>query len=370
MSKKALILGIGHAQVDAIRCLKEAGWRVIGCSYRHEGKGIGLVDQFEQIDIKDFAAVEGLGRNEKIDLIYSVGSDLAISTVAKVATKLGLGSFIQFETADLLLHKPKLRGFLAKNSISAIEYKEFSNIGDLVDWNHFPAIVKPPDSQGQRGIFGANSHREIKVGFESALKFSGTKTLIIEEFLDGPEISVNSFVIDSRVVFNAISDRIIVEGCPAGIPQCHFYPTRSCPGETLAETEALIERCIKALAIQNGPVYFQIKLTAKGPRIVEITPRLDGCHIWRLIKTVSGIDLLDASFKLLSGDNHINLKINSPNERHQLSFFLSPPRQMFKKVDYPVQERASYVEYFYEDCEIVHPLNGVLEKVGYYIEPE
>jgi len=83
MSKNALILGIGHAQVDGIRHLKEAGWRVIGCSYRQEGKGIGLVGQFEQIDIKDFAAVEELGRNENIDLIYSKSPsvDLAVSAI-------------------------------------------------------------------------------------------------------------------------------------------------------------------------------------------------------------------------------------------------------------------------------------------------
>jgi hypothetical protein len=94
---KALMLGVGNAQVDAIRYLKAAEWWVIGCSYRREGRGLELIDQFELIDIVDSAALEELGRNEKIDLVYSVGSDLAMPTVAKVAHNLNLPCFVRLK---------------------------------------------------------------------------------------------------------------------------------------------------------------------------------------------------------------------------------------------------------------------------------
>jgi hypothetical protein len=365
---KALILGVGNAQVDAIRYLKGAGWWVIGCSYRHEGRGLELVSQFELIDIVDFVALEELGRKEKIDLIYSVGSDLAMPTIAKVAHNLDLPCFARYETAQLAQDKVKLRDFLAAHSISPINYRRVSSEADLKEWDTYPAIVKPTDSQGQRGVFRASSMQEIKAGLKRSLGFSRSNTVIVEEFLDGPEISVNAFVIDSQVVFSEISDRLVVEGYPGGIPRGHVLPTQRCRGETLRETQALVERCIQALVIENGPVYFQIKLTAGGPRIVEITPRLDGCHLWRLIKTVGGVDLLEASFRLLMGDGSVNLQMGPGKDSYHLGFFLSPPGKVFEESRYPAPTQAAYREYYYRDGETVRPINGLLEKVGYYVD--
>jgi phosphoribosylamine-glycine ligase len=365
---KALMLGVGNAQVDAIRYLKAAEWWVIGCSYRREGRGLELIDQFELIDIVDSAALEELGRNEKIDLVYSVGSDLAMPTVAKVAHNLNLPCFVHCETAQLAQDKVKLRDFLAAHDISPINHERVSSEADLKEWDTYPAIVKPADSQGQRGVFRANSMQEIKAGLGRSLGFSRSNTIIVEEFLDGPEVSVNAFVIDFQVVFNEISDRLVVAGYPGGIPRGHVLPTQTCRGDTLRETQALVERCIQALVIENGPVYFQIKLTARGPRIVEITPRLDGCHLWRLIKTVGGVDLLDASFSLLMGDGPVNLQMGPRRDSYHLGFFLSPPGKVFEESLYPAPTQAAYREYYYRDGETVRPINGLLEKVGYYVD--
>lgn len=366
--KKALILGVSCAQVDAIRHLKANGWWVIGCSYRNEGIGLKYIDQFELIDIIDFKLIAELGRKEKINLIYSIGSDLATVTVAKVASMLGLPMFVPYETAKLMQNKVMLRKFLTAKNISPVKFKKVSSEGDLEKLNQFPAIIKPADSQGQRGIFCVNSLQEIKSCYGEALEFSRSKTLIIEEFLDGPEISANVFVIDSKIVFNEISDRLTLACNFIGLPHSHILPTKNCFGETLFETKALIERCIQALSIKNGPVYFQIKLTSKGPRIIEITPRIDGCHLWRLIKTVGSADLLDASLKWLNGDKPIDLQMNPRNGHYHLSFFYSPPGKVFRKVDYPTRPNISYVEYYYEDGETIRPINASMEKVGYYID--
>ena len=368
--RKALILGVSSAQIDAIRYLKSEGWWVIGCSYRHEGLGLGLVDQFKQIDIRDFKAIEELGRKEKIDLIYSIGSDLATVTIAKVSAILGLPTFIPYETAKLMNNKFMLRKFLASKNISPIKFKKVSSERDLEELNHFPVILKPADSQGQRGVFCVSSLREIKSCYKEAIKFSRSKTLIVEEFLDGPEVSANVFVSNSKIIFNEVSDRLAFESYSYGIPRGHILPTKNCSIETLVETKALIERCIRALSIENGPVYFQIKITSKGPRVIEITPRLDGCHIWRLIQNAYGVNLLAASFNMIMGDNSIDLQINPCMENYHLSFFYSPTGKVFKKIDYPERSNMLYVEYYYKDGERIRPINGSMEKVGYYIESE
>jgi biotin carboxylase len=290
--------------------------------------------------------------------------------VATVSDRLGLRCFIRPETAELMRNKTLLRGFLAAHNISPVKYKKISCEADLAAWYDFPAIVKPADSQGQRGVFRAESMAQIRAGLGSSLAFSSSKTVIVEEFLDGPEVSANAFVIHGRVVLDEISDRLVVAGHPGGIPRGHVLPSKKCGGQALRETRALVQRCIQALDIENGPVYFQIKLTGSGPRIVEITPRLDGCHIWRLIKTVGGVDLIDASFRLLTGDNSVNLQMMPTTETHQLTFLLSPPGQVFMAADHLVPVQASHLEYRYRDGEVVRPVNGFMEVVGYYIAKE
>jgi phosphoribosylamine-glycine ligase len=368
--KKALILGTGNAQVDLLRYLKEEGWWVIGCSYRREGKGLQYVDQFEQINITDISGIENLARSQNVDLIYSIGSDLAMPTIAKVSTELGLPMFVDYITASLLQNKVLFREFLMNHNISPVRHRMICSESDLAGWTYFPAIVKPADNQGQRGVFLANSIHEVRAQIESTLRLSRSGTVIIEEYLDGSEISVNAFVVDREVLFCEVSDRLVVEEFAGGIPKSHVLPAKTCSGELLLKTKELVNRCVHALSIENGPVYFQIKLTLEGPKIIEITPRLDGCHIWRLIKTVGNVDLLEASVRLLTGDKSIALQMSESLVASHLNFFLGPPDKEFKLADYPGPNDVSYLEYYYQDGETVRPINGALEKVGYYIERE
>jgi phosphoribosylamine-glycine ligase len=366
--KKAIVLGVGNAQVDLIRHLKRESWWVIGCSYRREGRGLDYVDQFAMLNITDVEGVELLARSEMVDLIYSMGSDLAMPTVARVASRLGLPAFVPAETAELLQNKLSLRGFLTVRGISPIRHRKLCGQNDLDDWTCFPAIIKPVDNQGQRGVFLVNSMDEARARIEDSLRFSRSKTLIIEEFLEGPEVSVNAFVVNGKTVFNEVSDRLLVEGYAGGIPRGHIYPTVRCPDAMLAETRKLVETCNRELAIENGPMYFQVILTGHGPRIVEVTPRLDGCHMWRLIKMVSGVDLLEAGVKCLLGDAPVDLQCGNGMQSRYLGFYYSPPDKEFHTTDHLPAGDVDHLEYYYADGEIVRPINGYLEKVGYFIE--
>jgi phosphoribosylamine-glycine ligase len=368
--RKALILGTGNAQYDAIKCLKERGWWVIGCSYRHEGRGLDLLDQFELIDVKDHDGIEALGRRERVELLYSVGSDLAMLTVAKVAPRLGLPAFVPYELAELMNNKIMLRNHLSAMGISPVEYRGVTSSADLQGWDCFPAIVKPADSQGGRGVFRANTMDEIKAGLEESIRLSNSGSAIVEEFLDGAEISVNVFVLDGDAIFNQASDRFVVPGSLREIlpPQGHRVPSEWCQGQELHQTKTLVERSIEALGIENGPVYFQIKLTDKGPRVLEVTPRLDGCHIWRLLKVVYGVDLLDASLRWLDGRRStIDLRVRANMGRHQLIFCLCPTGATFTLADHEQPAGVLPQEYYYQDGDTVLPVHGTMEKVAYYL---
>lgn len=368
--KKALVLGVGNAQVDLIQYLKRENWWVIGCSYRHEGNGLKDVDQFERVNITDLDGIEQLVRANNVDLIYSIGSDMAMPTIASVTSRMGLPGFIDYETASLLQDKVQLRDFLTVHQLSPIGYRMIRNVDDLNGWDQYPAMVKPTDNQGQRGVFLASSAKDVEAQLESTLGFSRSHKAIVEEYLAGPEVSVNAFVVDGAVVFCEVSDRLVVEGIAGGIPRSHVLPSQNCTGAMLVETKELAVRCIETIGILNGPVYFQIILTANGPRVVEVAPRLDGCHMWRLIRTVYGADLLDASIRLLTGDKSFDLGVTREPFASHLNFFLAPPNTVFSRPNHVAPQDTLHLEYYYADGETVRPVNGLLEKVGYYIERE
>jgi glycosyltransferase involved in cell wall biosynthesis len=108
--------------------------------------------------------------------------------------------------------------FLTNHGISPIKFKEVRSQADLDDWTDYPAIVKPVDNQGQRGVFLASKPEQARAGIDSSLQYSRSKTLIIEEFLNGPEVSANTYISNGQTVFNEISDRLVVEGYAGGFP--------------------------------------------------------------------------------------------------------------------------------------------------------
>lgn len=366
--KKALILGTGAAQVDAIRHLKSQGWWVMACSYLQEGPGLKYIDHFELVNITDVDKVVEIAREHHVTMIYSVGSDLAMLTVAQTAPCLGLPTFISLETARLMQDKTLLRDFLADKGISPVRYRRVAKASDIECWDIFPSMVKPADSQGQRGVYRAETLDDLFKGLNKALDASRTHTAIIEEFLQGPEVSANVFVVNGNVIVNEISDRLVVDNHPGGIPRGHVLTANSSSAEALANCRRLVEQCVKVLGIDNGPAYFQLKLTPDGPRIVEITPRLDGCHIWRLIREVRGIDLLDASLNMLAGNSPGLLSGRERPVESSLMFFLTPPGEKFFRHDHPAPRDAVFSEYYLEDGQIIPPINGHLEKVGYFIQ--
>ena len=151
-SKRILILGTGPAQADAIRCSKGLGCEVHAVASKPEGPGLPLADHFEGIDIVDRRRVLAYAKRSACDAVYSVGSDIAMPTVAYVAEAMGLRCPLTLSAAERLQNKERLRNFLKTSSLSPLHFAAVGRAEDPPDWSKFPAIVKPVDSQGGRGV--------------------------------------------------------------------------------------------------------------------------------------------------------------------------------------------------------------------------
>jgi len=368
--KNILILGVGNAQVDAIKVCKESGYNVFAISYHDEGPGKKFVDKFDVINITNKKEILNYVYKNMIDFVYSVGSDIAMPTIGYVSSKSGKPMLVSCKTAELLQNKAMLRNFLSKNNLCSIPFKILSEISNEINWNLFPAIIKPVDSQGQRGVYKVISFEEIKKYFSKTLKHSRCKKVILEKYIDGMEISVNSFVYNGKIIYNFISDRLVVNDAPGGIACGHRLPSQA-PKLIQKKADKLTKEIISKLNIKNGPVYFQLKYNSNDVFVIEVAPRLDGCHIWRLIKLKYGIDFMNLTFNILSNKLNVsNHNFSVPETQYdgslRLEFFLQKPGTLVK-IKTEKLENLLYKEWYYSNDEIVKPINGYLEKTGYQI---
>lgn len=370
MKKHALILGTLAGQAEAMEWLQDHDWLVSACGHVKEGPGVEVADNFYLVDILDIQKVADLAREIKADVVYSFGSDIAMPTIAKVSELLGLPCFFDVETTDILHRKVLLRKFLNENNISATAYKRVRTEEDLEGFTVFPAILKPADSQGQRGIAIVNSIQEAARFLPQSLAASKTSEAIIEELIDGPEISVHSFIVDGELKLFIPSDRHTWQGPAVGIPTGHVIPSRFASENDVSEVREIVLSCIKALKIKNGLLYFQMKLSkTKGPKIIEIAPRLDGCHMWRLIEYCTGVNLFAACFeRLMDIPWHDTPRLSSP-DAYSLWFFLQKTGEPFQEDlhSLPSDKECVYKQFIYNQNDKVRFTNGVIEKVGYYI---
>jgi biotin carboxylase len=364
MSKRGvLVLGTGNAQVDLLECLRDRGLGTCGLSNDPSGPGVGLCDKFCEADVRNIEAVTTFASSQKVEAIYSVGSDVAMPTVCRASELLGLPTLATARAAEICNNKGLLRKFLSAAQIPSPRFSILASPKDAADFP-LPALIKPLDSQGQRGISLVTDGSHVEAAYAQAAAFSSAGGAIIEELIEGPEISVNAYVEDGEIEVAIISDRIVWPNLPGGIIKAHEFPSNSVVPSTEGSVHKVVSETLRVLEIRNGPAYFQMKIRDGVPYIIEVTPRLDGCHLWRVIKMAYGVDLLGASVDhLLQGKVPPSPRPHLENS-WSLQFLCQPPGTLFSERAFDTSH-ATYCRFYYSEGATVKPMNGHMEKCGY-----
>lgn len=366
MRKKLLILGAGNAQIDLIEYARDAGFEIYGCSYTNTDKGIPLLDHFAMIDITDAGKIEKYVMENRIDYIYSVGSDIAVPTICKAAEKTGKFHFVSSRTAQLCCNKHLMREAFGKDSRFQVPYMVCKTLAEAEKASFYPMVIKPVDSQGQRGVYRVDNFAEVSKHFDSAMGFSKSGQIILEKYISGREVSVNAYVKDGEVIFSMLSDRESFPDLPGGIIKAHHLPSVFENTKTHTYIKELVAEAVKTLEIGNGPVYFQIKVSDGYPYLIEVTPRLDGCHMWRLIKEYCGVNLLEMTMSHMLGKDIRTKKYDVSSVPYHTEFFCEPPKAVFQAEKYE-NRPGVYKRMYYETGDTVKRMNGYMEKCGYRI---
>lgn len=339
---------------------------VHGVSYTSTDPGIALLHHFEQINILDVDGVTDYVRRHQIEYVYSVGSDIAMPTVAQAARRTGLNCFIDPETAEICCCKPRMRRALA-GCPGQVEYAVCRHPAQVREITFYPAMMKPADSQGQRGVFLCRDAAEAMAHFARSMGYSRCGEVILERYIPGDEVSFNGYVREGELIFGLMSDREVFSEYPGGIVKGHRLPSRFAGTDTEKAVRTLVQDTLIRLRILNGPVYFQIMIHHGQPHLLEVTPRLDGCHMWQLIRLYTGVDLLDMTLShLLEG--HVEAPVWQPLVRAaRTEFTCRAPGTVFTPETAPP---AAISRDYYRAGETVSPINGHMEKCGYRMDTE
>jgi biotin carboxylase len=300
------VLGAGVMQIPAIRSAKEMGWTVVVADANSEAPGTDLADRFLPVDLKDIeglaAAARGIRAEFGLDGVFTAGTDFSAST-AYVAAQLGLPG-IPYETAVAASDKLKMRAALAAAGVSSPRFVEARSASDLAAAAAlgFPLVVKPADNMGARGCRAVRSRPELEAAFEAALPFSRSERVIVEEYIEGPEFSIDSLVDGDDILIRGFADRHIFFD-PYFVELGHTMPS-SCAPEVQDEVLRVFRQAVKALGIRLGAAKGDMKYCpSRGSAVVgEIAARLSGGYMsgWTY-PYASGIDLTREALLLSVG---------------------------------------------------------------------
>lgn len=362
---KVLILGAASVQLDAVRELKKMGCETFVCAMAKDGPAADEADHFECINILDEMALSAYIIENKINVVYSTGSDLAVPVACRLSETLGMPHFVSSESAYICNHKNAMREKLTPACKGNIPFQSMETPQDInID---FPVILKPSDSQGQRGIFKISSQEEFEAHFEEARKYSREGKVIVEKYIDGPEVSVNGYMVNGVLRFIAASDR---DTWPeyTGLIHKHIVPGRMFSEKAAENMKDVLEDACNRVGIMNGPVYFQMKVMGDQPYIIEMTPRLDGCHMWNILNRATGVNLMRLTFMHLLSDDVSELENQFEHiTPMELVFWCQKPGTTMERSQLELPEDAEDHFYYYEDGDTIRSVNGRFDKIGYYI---
>ncbi len=290
---RLLVLGAGAAQLGLLEAARRRDLHVIAADRDAQAPGFSLTDERAVISSEDEAGIERLARAREVDGLISPGADWPVGVAARIAERLGIAHPISGATAALVTTKTRQRDCLAA---AAVPQPRTFAVGDPAI--PFPCVVKAPDRQGQRGLTLVREPGSLAAAIDAAVAESRGGAALIEELVDGPELTVNAISRDGRFDVLTVTDRLTAEPPAFGVALAHAWPS-------LHATEAVVEAArvaVAALGIANGPSYTQVRLGAGGPKVVEVAARLGGGHDAELCRAATGIDLNDVALSYALGE--------------------------------------------------------------------
>lgn len=318
------ILGGGQWQVPTIRLAKSLGYRTLVTDIFAERPGYTWADEYAVRDITDREGTLKVAQQHRIDGIVCDTTDVGVPTMAYVAEKMGLPG-IGYETALNFTNKYRMRSITSAAGVSnpcfrlaesvQAACKAAAHVG-------FPAVIKPLDNQSSRGVHIVYSPQEIEAAYSDAARSTHADAVLVEGFLDGVEVTVESFSLDGEVVVLGISDKDHFPHRPE-VASRLTYPA-DFPPAILEKICEVNQRVIKALGMKTGVTHAEYMVVSSDVYLVEIAARGGGSRVYSdIVPYLAGAPIPQAYLQFIAGES-ISVRPDGEQRAANLAFFPFP----------------------------------------------
>ncbi len=291
--KRLAIIGASYLQLPLVKKAKEMGIETHCFAWEVGAVCKSIADYFYPISILDQEKILEVCKKLNIDGITTIATDMAVPTISYVANELKLNSN-SIKTASISTNKGLMREAFKINNCNSPKFAVFnSKNNDFLNFN-FPVIVKPVDRSGSRGVSKIESHSDLQEAIKTAIDESFSKQAIVEEFIEGQEVSVESISWNAKHYILAITDKSTT-GTPNFVELAHHQPSNlSFEIQNKIKQQTIL--ALNALNIQNGASHSEFKINNKGEVfVIEVGARMGGDFIGsHLVELSTGYDFLKA----------------------------------------------------------------------------
>jgi carbamoyl-phosphate synthase large subunit len=332
---KILSLGGSQWQIGLLEMIRQLGHELFVVDINPECPGHVMADHFFQADTSNGEVVLDIARREAVDLVIAEQTDRFVPVAAYVNEVLGLpgiGTDVARRFTDKLAMRRQLEGV-----VDMPAYAEVQTLEDALRFavlHGYPLVVKPKSAQSSYGVFKVDDESQLRARFSDSLSFSKDGRLLLEVFIDGPEITVEAISIEGCCHVLAVSEKEHYDFNPC-VARRLSYPPRY-TAERMERIRATAAQVVQTLGLLNGISHAEYRMRGDTPFLVEVAARGGGTKIASLIVPhVAQFNAYALLLRYLCGDKSVMVPM--PSGKAAVLLFLDFSAGLVKRIDGPAR---------------------------------
>ena len=329
---KALVLAGGFPQIALLKEINKRGITTVLADYYENPVAKPYADKFYRASTLDVEAITEIAKNEQVDFLITACTDQALLTVAQVSEKLGLPCYIDYQTALNVTNKSYMKKVFTEYNVPTAKHTVMGELDmEQIKGMRWPLIVKPVDCNSSKGVKKVTNNEELKAAFDDAVIFIRTDTAIVEEFIEGEEISADIYVENGIAKLLSVSTLDKIPNNDKFVIFRGFYSY-----EKAEKVRSIVEKTAQQIAdafgLKNTPMLIQMIYDGENVYVLEFSARTGGGVKYRLIELASGFDVISAVVDLTLGKKPTVSK-NSPKNKFVANEFIYCKPGVFDRLD-------------------------------------
>lgn len=371
-ARTLVILGGADGSVSTYERARELGYRTLCVDVRPGAPAIAFADEFLQVSVRAPEQIAAaLGGRRDLAGVLCPASDVGLPALAWLTRHWGMPDPLPEYAVQASTDKPVFRALcdrLGLPSYRSVGGRPGPELVHAAQQLRFPALVKPVDSSGSRGVVSCAGPGRLSTAFTESLAFSPSGRLVVEEHLDGAHFTIEALVVEGRIVFHAVTDRTLTPP-PFFVTSSHLLP-----GELPADVELRLIQALDAicteLGYRTGPLTLDAVLGRDGRLyLIEMGARMGGNGLAEAIEHCYGVDLIGAGIAAATG-GEVRLDLHEP--KPTLVHILASDRGgHLSQVDGVEEVRAMPevvgLHLFADEGSFVRPYEQAGHKLGYAV---